>query len=864
MKWEPLDQIKLSEIETLFLQTYPKESYGHLAEKIGAYWADMLKQVWNGKSDTVKSLDLAYDPEDPLSRVEQKTMVITYADSIYKKREKSLETLDRFLTRYFPALRGMHVLPACSVAEGRFNDGYFAQIRRDKIHEAFGSNEFFEGLMRGYFSMADFVLNHVDIENPAFQAYLEGDDEAGEAFFVFSEEEYQARLADGDFTQIFRPRPFPLFSIYRRKPEKEPFRSMSLEDRFGEMKRRVEEDTSIPLPLPVCQILYLFSKIRNDQMLLEEDYRYILGFRKFLEEKSIDPETVFSVSATQETRHTPYIFTATITLKPDLLEHSGFLPEQATAVSAAFDACEREIFGEEIRALTTFSHVQVDLNTGTYHGLKMLADDFAWYLGMDMNMLRLDAANFSFKRWKTTCFGLPEIKNLMKILYLSMEAVSPRIIANLEVNDSLTSILTQLSDKEAPPPMMYDFHLASLLPAVFLRKDPEILQRIFTKIDEFDIPKTSIRFSLAESHDGKSVRGSMDLLTISERQALADLVEKNGGKIKYKSVPLRYYPAAELAAFCRETGIDEKKIRETLFEDVPVEEYWILEKDLLEEEDVLLAAPELTENPGNEKAVKFFLAKLFQGREPYELCVTTRDSLERLSGAAAKDAAGEAADLEAARYCAFHTLAFALMGRNVKSIYFNDLLGLPNDYERFKKSGELRDIKRTKSEYDETVRRLEEPGGFEGKAAKELNNLIAVVDSDPALHYRGNEAEVLQPAGSGSRAVGAAGSVELPEGAEGAAAVPAALVHNRCGSNHSLAVVNLTPRRIEVAVPLGQTGIEEPYDNISKRKLPAVTAGKHDAKLPEQAGGTLTLGLKPFERLWITNGPIEIDPNLVV
>lgn len=863
MKWEPLDQIKLSEIETLFLQTYPKESYGHLAEKIGAYWADMLKQVWNGKSDTVKSLDLAYDPEDPLSRVEQKTMVITYADSIYKKREKSLETLDRFLTRYFPALRGMHVLPACSVAEGRFNDGYFAQIRRDKIHEAFGSNEFFEGLMRGYFSMADFVLNHVDIENPAFQAYLEGDDEAGEAFFVFSEEEYQARHADGDFTQIFRPRPFPLFSIYRRKPEKEPFRSMSLEDRFGEMKKRVEEDTSIPLPLPVCQILYLFNKIRNDQMLLEVDYRYILGFRKFLEEKSIDPDTVFSVSATQETRHTPYIFTATITLKPDLLEHSGFLPEQATAVSAAFDACEREIFGEEIRALTTFSHVQVDLNTGTYHGLKMLADDFAWYLGMDMNMLRLDAANFAFKRWKTTCFGLPEIKNLMKILYLSMEAVSPRIIANLEVNDSLTSILTQLSDKEAPPPMMYDFHLASLLPAVFLRKDPEILQRIFTKIDEFDIPKTSIRFSLAESHDGKSVRGSMDLLTISERQALADLVEKNGGKIKYKSVPLRYYPAAELAAFCRETGIDEKKIRETLFEDVPVEEYWILEKDLLEEEDVLLAAPELTENPGNEKAVKFFLAKLFQGREPYELCVTTRDSLERLSGAAGKAAAGEAADLEAARYCAFHTLAFALMGRNVKSIYFNDLLGLPNDYERFKKSGELRDIKRTKSEYDETVRRLEEPAGFEGKAAKELNNLIAVVDSDPALHYRGNEAEVLQPAGSGSRAVGPAGSVELQEGAEGAA-VPAALVHNRYGSNHSLAVVNLAPRRIDVAVPLRKAGIEEPYDNISKRKLPAVTAGKHDAKLPEQAGGTLTLGLKPFERLWITNGPIEIDPNLVV
>ena len=53
---------------------------------------------------------------------------------------------------------------------------------------------------------------------------------------------------------------------------------------------------------------------------------------------------------------------------------------------------------------------------------------------------------------------------------------------------------------------------------------------------------------------------------------------------------------------------------------------------------------------------------------------------------------------EAKRYLAFYTLAFALMGRNVKSIYFNDLLGLPNDYDRFNESGELRDLKRTKSD----------------------------------------------------------------------------------------------------------------------------------------------------------------------
>jgi hypothetical protein len=830
MKWEPLHKEKLAEIEIIFKRTYPAEEYGNLAERIGAYWLEMLKRVWVEKSERVKQLDLGYDPADPLSRVEQKTVVITYADSIYKKGEKCLETLDRFLKEYFPALRGMHMLPACSVAEGRFNDGYFSQVKRNKIHEAFGSNEFFESLMRGYFSMADFVLNHVDIENPVFQAYLDGDDEAGEAFFVFSEEEYQTRLADGDFTQVFRPRPFPLFSIYRRKPKQEPYRSMPIELRFDEMKRRVEGKTSVSVPLSVCRILYLFNKIQNDQMLLDEDYRFVIDFRKYLEDKRIDPNTLFTRSQTQEVQHVPYIFKETIKLKADLLENSGFPPEHATIISAAFDAYEQELFGEEIRALTTFSHVQVDLNTSTCRGLTMLADDFAWYLSMDMNMLRLDAANFAFKRWKTSCFGLPEIKNLMKILYLSMEAVSPRIVANLEVNDSLTSVLTQMADKESPPPMMYDFHLASLLPAVFLRKDPEILGRIFKKIDEFDVPETSIRFSLAESHDGKSVRGSMDLLTITERQALADTVEQNGGKIKYKSVPLRQYPVNELTAFCRETGIDEKKLRQTLFEDDPVEGYWILEKQLLEEENVLTVMPELGADPENEKAVKFFLAKMFKGREPYELCVSTRDSLERISGS--QTGTVGAADLEARRYLAFHTLAFALMGRNVKSIYFNDLLALPNDDERYKQSGELRDIKRTKSDYDKIERILKDPASFESEVARGINNLIALVDSDPALHFRGSEAEVLMPSVPSEAAV---------------QEKPVALVHNRCGEAHSLAVINLSPMQIDVSVPLRRAGMEEGYDNISKTKLP----------LP--SGGELHTVLGPFERLWITAAAIEIN-----
>ncbi len=90
-----------------------------------------------------------------------------------------------------------------------------------------------------------------------------------------------------------------------------------------------------------------------------------------------------------------------------------------------------------------------------------------------------------------------------------MESISPRMIPNLEVNDSLTTILNTMSSGDAAPPMMHDFFLASLLPAVFHSGKAEIIGRIFSKISEYDIPHNSIRFSLSESHDGKSVRGAL-------------------------------------------------------------------------------------------------------------------------------------------------------------------------------------------------------------------------------------------------------------------------------------------------------------------------------------------------------------------
>jgi len=815
--WKPLSEDNVKEIRDLFHSIFPGKEYKALAKKISDYWIAMLTNAWENKKESIKEKDLGFDLSDPLSKIQQHTVVISYADSVSKRDEKSLVTLDHFLKSYFPAIKGMHMLPACEVAEDRFNDGFFSQVVRDRIHDAFGTNQYFSEMMENYFSMADFVLNHVDINNPMFQAYLNGDDEKKDCFYIYTEDEYQTHLLQGDFDNIFRPRPFPLFTIFRRQPEVEKYKHMS----HGEKVREIQTHfiTHGKLPEVLASLLTIFNKIKNDQMLLAEDYCHIANFMDYLKEQTnVDPKAIFTISETQETKHIPYVFHDQIESMEALLEAIGYEKNMASVYAGIYRKHDRKLFGEEIRAFTTFSHVQVDLSTSTYNGLKMLADDFSWYLSLDLNMLRLDAANFAFKKWGTTCFGLPEVSGLMKILYLSIDSVSPRIVANLEVNDQLGSILSQMADKEAPPPMMYDFHLAGILPVVFNTKNSRILPRIFKKIADYDIPKESIRFSLAESHDGKSVRGSLDILTLSERQMLADTVEQNNGRIKYKSVPKNQISVSEFKEVCTGAGRDVEDSRKALFKESGASDTTLFLGEHIKNESDLAGTldiniDDLTGNP----ALKFFINKVINGREPYELCVSTRDAMVKL----------ENSELEAERYLAFYTLAFSLMGRNVKSIYFNDLLGLPNDYARLNESGELRDLKRTKSDVHQLEKELKNTSSIHHRIANGINHLISLVDSDPALHFRGKEAEAL-----------------LTEDKNPSVAV----IHNHYQDHHTWTVVNLGQSSEEVAVDLSRLNLPE---------LTSLFENINDQKITLDTDGRFTFTLQAYQCLWLSVEPVS-------
>ena len=298
---------------------------------------------------------------------------------------------------------------------------------------------------------------------------------------------------------------------------------------------------------------------------------------------------------------------------------------------------------------------------------------------------------------------------------------------------------------------------------------------------------------------------------------LRDAVLKNGGYVKYKSIPIRQCPVSELNKFCTEVSINAEDIKPLLFKvDSGNNSILVFKDNINEISDVFKAAPILNSEQMNASS-NFFFIRLIEGRDPYELCITTRDSLPDINDSG----------LEIKRFLAFQTLAFAVMGRNVKTIYFNDLIGLPNDYSRVKKSGELRDIKRTKVDYNNLLPLLEDPESFEGSIATGINNLIALVDADPALFFRGNEAEM----------------ITLPE------EMPVAVVHNHYEEDHSLTIVNLSDKQLTTDIPVsiakfGQT--EKFIDNFSETVFPVNNS-------------ILTVTTEPFGKLWLSREKVSIS-----
>ena len=98
-------------------------------------------------------------------KLENKIMLITYADSMGKNINELHQVLDK---HYRNAVGGVHILPFFPSSADRG----FAPMRYDKVDEAFGTFEDIDKLGENYYLMFDFMVNHISAQSEYFKDYL--------------------------------------------------------------------------------------------------------------------------------------------------------------------------------------------------------------------------------------------------------------------------------------------------------------------------------------------------------------------------------------------------------------------------------------------------------------------------------------------------------------------------------------------------------------------------------------------------------------------------------------------------------------------------------------------------------------------
>jgi len=137
---------------------------------------------------------------------ESHSVLITYADSIYKNGEATLITLRELLREYFGSLsKVVHILPFLKST----SDGGFAVSSYESLEEKFGGWEDLKNISKNHVLMADLVLNHVSSSHPWVQQFIKSQEPG--ISNVFSPEQ------NLDWSNVVRPRSSSLFSQINTK-----------------------------------------------------------------------------------------------------------------------------------------------------------------------------------------------------------------------------------------------------------------------------------------------------------------------------------------------------------------------------------------------------------------------------------------------------------------------------------------------------------------------------------------------------------------------------------------------------------------------------------------------------------------------
>lgn len=181
----------------------------------------------------------------------------------------------------------------------------------------------------------------------------------------------------------------------------------------------------------------------------------------------------------------------------------------------------------------TFSHDQVDLNFKNTDVLLEFVRIVRFYLDRNVKIFRLDAVAFLWKEVGTRCINLPQTHEIIRLFRTLIEHYDPEAVIVTETNIPNHENLAYFGNgNEAHS--IYNFSLPPLLLYTLVSGNCSSLLNWLTAMPPAQAGTAYLNF--IASHDGIGLRPAEGLLTDSEIDKLAALMQEFGGKISWRSV----------------------------------------------------------------------------------------------------------------------------------------------------------------------------------------------------------------------------------------------------------------------------------------------------------------------------------------
>ncbi|MGM0838462.1 MAG: sugar phosphorylase [Bacillota bacterium] len=186
-------------------------------------------------------------------------------------------------------------------------------------------------------------------------------------------------------------------------------------------------------------------------------------------------------------------------------------------------------------AWTTFSEDQVDVNVAHFPLLREMTDILISYVYKGGTSIRLDAIGFLWKESGTTCIHLPQTHAVIQLWRVLLDELKQNTQIITETNVPHQENISYFGDGTNEAHMVYQFSLPPLVLFSLTTHNASKLTQWAKTIGK--VSDNATYFNFLSSHDGIGMRPTEGILTEEDKQLLVEKVERNGGRVSYKSNP---------------------------------------------------------------------------------------------------------------------------------------------------------------------------------------------------------------------------------------------------------------------------------------------------------------------------------------